>query len=105
MRTAISPAISRRLASREAVTSTSTGSARMPQASLRCDNTCAATVVTAAASADDGPGAAADCGQFVARDLGDQFGNQIRLAGEIAVDRTGGDIGANRDRRDLHRGH
>jgi hypothetical protein len=55
---AISPAISRRLASRDAVTSTSTGSARMPQASLRCDSTCTATVVTAAASAEDGPGAA-----------------------------------------------
>ena len=58
MRVAISPAISRRLASRDAVTSTSTGSAKMPQASLRCDSTCTATVVTAAASAEDGPGAA-----------------------------------------------
>ena len=48
---------------------------------------------------------AADRGQFVARDLGDQFGNQIGLGGEIAVDGAGGDIGADRDRGDLHRGH
>ena len=48
---------------------------------------------------------AADRGQFVARDVGDQFGNQIRLGGEIAVDGAGGDIGADRHRRDLHRGH
>src|SRR5664279_815949 len=50
--------LSRRLASLEADTSTSTGSAKMPQASLRCDSTCTATVVTAAASAEEGPGAA-----------------------------------------------
>ncbi len=48
---------------------------------------------------------AADRRQFVARDIGDQFGNQVRLGGEIAVDGAGGDIGADRDRRDLHRSH
>ena len=48
---------------------------------------------------------AADRGQFVARDFGDQFGNQVGLGGEIAVDGAGRDIGADRDRRDLHRGH
>src|ERR1700738_2061418 len=58
IRVPISPAISRRLASLDAVTSTSTGSGRGPQASLRCDSNCTATGVTAAASADDGPGAA-----------------------------------------------
>ena len=41
---------------------------------------------------------AADRRQFVARDLGDQFGNQLGLGGEIAVDGAGRDIGADRDR-------
>jgi hypothetical protein len=48
---------------------------------------------------------AADRGQFVARDLGDQFGNQLGLGGEVAVDGAGRDIGANRDGGDLHRRH
>ncbi len=42
MRTSISPAISRRLANRVAATSTSTGSARMPQASFLCETMCTA---------------------------------------------------------------
>ena len=48
---------------------------------------------------------AADRGQFVARDVGDQFGNQIGFGGEIAIDGAGGDIGAACYRRNLHRGH
>jgi hypothetical protein len=48
---------------------------------------------------------AADRGQFVARDLGDQLGNQLGLGGEVAVDGAGRDIGADRDGSDLHRRH
>ena len=46
-----------------------------------------------------------DSRQFVAGDLGDQFGNQVGLGGEIAVDGAGGDIGPDRDRRDLYGSH
>ena len=48
---------------------------------------------------------AADRRQFVARDLGDQFGNQLGLGGEITIDGPGRDIGADRNRRDLHCRH
>ncbi len=48
---------------------------------------------------------AADRGQLIARDVRDQFGNQIRLGREITIDGAGRDIGANRNRRDLHGGH
>ena len=48
---------------------------------------------------------AADRRQLVARHLGDQFGNQLGLGGEVAVDRAGRDIGADRNRGDLHRHH
>ena len=109
IRAAISPEISRRLASRDAETSTSTGSARMPQASLRCDSTCHGDGGNGGGQRRGRPGRgirrAADRGQFVARDLGDQFGNQLGLGGEIAIDGAGRDIGADRDRGDLHRGH
>ena len=81
----------------------------MPQASLRCDSTCIATVDDRGGQrrgrSGRGIGRAADRGEFVARDVGDQFGDQIRLRREIAIDGAGGDIGADRDRRDLHRGH
>jgi hypothetical protein len=52
-----------------------------------------------------GIGGSANRGQFIARDLRDQFGDQVRLGREIAIDGAGGDIGADRDRGDLHRGH
>ncbi len=48
---------------------------------------------------------AADRRQLVARHLGDQFGNQLGLGGEVAVDGAGRDIGADRNRGDLHRRH
>jgi hypothetical protein len=48
---------------------------------------------------------AADGREFVARDVRDQLGNQVRLGGEVTIDGSGGDIGPDRDRRDLHRGH
>jgi len=44
---------------------------------------------------------ASDRCQFVARDIGDQLGNQFGLGWEVAVDGARSDIGADRDRRDL----
>ncbi len=80
----------------------------MPQASLRCDSTCTATVVTAAASAEDGPGAASAARRIAASSSRDTSAISSEISSaleEVAVDGAGRDIGADRDRSDLHRHH
>ncbi len=63
----------------------------------------------AADSAESGPGAtdggAAQRGDLALGDFAEQGGDEIGLAGEIAIDRARRDAGAPRDRRDLHRRH
>ena len=87
--------------------SRSTGWAKMAHASRRRSDTRAANVTMPAASADNGPGAAAaamsDRGSFLCGDTLDQGRNEVVLRRKIAIDRAGGDAGACRNRDDLHR--
>ena len=62
-----------------------------------------------AASADNGPGAASAAAAMAVSSrpatAADQFGDEIGLGREVAVDGAGGDAGALGDRGDLHRRH
>ncbi len=79
----------------------------MPHASLRFDTTCTAMVVTAAASADEGPGAASAARRIAVSSARDTsaMSSEIRSAWTGNSDtRAGRDTGARGDRRDLDRG-
>ena len=109
MRAASSAASDWRKSSRTASTCASTGSAITAQASRRSVSARAAKVTMQAASADSGPGAASAAARMAAisrsATRGDQFGDEIGLGREIAIDGAGGDAGALGHRGDLHRAH
>jgi len=108
IRAAISPAISRRLASRDSVTSTSTGSARMAPCELALRQDVHGNRGDGCRSADDGPGAASAARRMAASSSRETsaMSSEIRSALEgNSGRRCRGDIGADRDRRDLHRDH